>query len=543
MSNNVDPKVLARMQKTVSFFQSQQRGARRIKLEKGHNIIVRFLPARLGPDNAWYALIAKHWLNRVPITCPRLTGDDFGGDIEADCPVCTLAQELNDDADKDTSDFGWRMSANAAVLTYCVLWEKDGVKMPMDEVIKPYEFNLTKSTWEELYGFFMAGQRKCPNSVLDYKRGNDFSVIRTNKGYRLDKLDSMPIFNEDDKNWDNHIKKLEAAMKNPKVQMPTPAQLEAFADKVQEEAIRLHRVSGGRGRDDDDSPRGRSRSRDDDRGRDDRGRDDRSRDDDSPRGHSRGDDDRRLARDDDDDDRGRSRDRESEDRGREDETGSASRRRTEERGSSRRESETDADRNRDRERSRRDAPEDRRRSAPAADDDDDNDGDLGPVKDRDRDPEEGRTRERDRDPEEGRTRDREEDRGRSRERDPEESNSRERDDDPEAASDSPRDEDPQDHAPARGGKLPPTENRSRAAAGSDAPQRGEDADPDDTLPPDDKDRVPPADRLPARGKGGDDDAPPPDVERKGSKTQDAINRRAGGAANIQDRLNKLKPRE
>ena len=81
----VDPKILARMKKDMSFINSRL-SSPRIKLEKGHSIVVRFLPARLGPDKMWYARVAQHWLNEVPITCPRLTGDDFGGALDAYCP-------------------------------------------------------------------------------------------------------------------------------------------------------------------------------------------------------------------------------------------------------------------------------------------------------------------------------------------------------------------------------------------------------------------------------------------------------------------------
>jgi hypothetical protein len=254
-TSSVDPRVLAAMKDEMSFIASQQRGARRVKLERGENATVRFLPARLGPNGLWYARIARHWLNKIPITCPRLTCADFGGDIEADCPVCILADELNDDRDKDTSDFGWRAKANPTYLVYCVVFEKDGAKKSMDEILIPYEFPLQKSAWQELYRFYVSGGRKSPDSVLDYKTGTDFSVNRTHQGIRLYPLSPAPIFDLD-QNFDAYIAKLEKALKNPKVQIPTTAQLEAFADKVQAEAMKFHRD-----RDDHDDDDNRSRSR------------------------------------------------------------------------------------------------------------------------------------------------------------------------------------------------------------------------------------------------------------------------------------------
>jgi hypothetical protein len=551
--NTLDPKILARMNKDVSYVQSQTRGARRIKIDKGHNLVVRFLPARLGPDKNWYARLAQHWLNKVPIICPKHTGDDFGGDLAVECPVCMLAEELNDDRDKDTSKFGFRVMANPQFTTYCLLWEKDGVKMPMEEVVVPYEFKLTKATWEELKGFYMGGGRKYVDSVLDYEFGNDFSVNRTQNAVRLDKLDSQPIFDRNDKNWDKHIKKIEAAMKNPKVTIPTAAQLEAFADKVQEEAIKLHRY-----RDDDDRPRRRSRDDDDD----DRGERSRRDDAEAPR---------RSRSDEDDPPPRRGREEEPRD---EDQAGNTSRRDREE-PRSRRDDEPSGRRDDDEEPRRRAAVEEdeqprrraaveedeqpRRRSAdqdeqprsrraPVEDDEqtprrsapargEEDNIDYGPARrrteadaDSNRDPEERRPRQRDEDPEARQPRSREKDpeEGRSRRDEDPEAGSRRRDPepDPEVNDDTPPEEDP-DKVRARG-KLPPTENRSKGREASAPPDRGDEEE--DPLPPDDTDKVPPAEKLPPKGKAAaaeDEQAPPP-VERRGNKnTADAIRSRLG----------------
>lgn len=248
---SIDPKILKRMQGDDSFLESQRSGSRRVKLNRGQNWIVRFLPARLGPDGLWYARIARHWLNKLPIVCPRNTAEDFGGDPECECPVCVLAEELNESADDVISKFGYKSKANAQFLTYCVVWEKDGVQQPMSEILNPYEFWHYRSTWEELKGFYLAGGRKCPDSVFDYERGNDFSVNKTAKGLRLDKQDSSPIFDTREPKYAEWIKKLESGMKTPKVVIPTHEQLQVFAAKLQEAANR------GGVAEDDDAPRGR----------------------------------------------------------------------------------------------------------------------------------------------------------------------------------------------------------------------------------------------------------------------------------------------
>lgn len=231
---------------------SQTRGSRRVKVERGQNWIVRFLPARLGPDELWFARIARHWMNKLPIVCPRNTAEDFGGDPDCECPVCVVADELNDSPDDVISKFGYKAKANPQYLTYCIVWEKDGIEQPMSEILNPYEFWLYRSTFEELKGFYVAAARKCPESVLDYERGNDFSVNRTGKGLRLDKQDASPIFDSKNAKYAEWIKKLEAAMKSPKLTIPTHEQLVMFAQKLQAAADR-----GGHAGDDDDGPRRR----------------------------------------------------------------------------------------------------------------------------------------------------------------------------------------------------------------------------------------------------------------------------------------------
>ena len=255
---SIDPKILKRMQGEDSFLQSQTRGSRRVKLNRGQNWIVRFLPAQMGPDGLFFARIARHWLNKLPIVCPRNTATDFGGDPDCDCPVCSIADELNDSADEIISKFGYKAKSNPQFLTYCIVWEKDGIAQPMSEILNPYEFWHYRSTWEELKGFYIAGGRKCTDSVLDYAQGNDFSVNKTAKGMRLDKQDSSPIFDPKEPKYDEWLKKIEAALKTPKVTIPTHEQMQVFAAKVQEAANR------GGVAEDEDAPRGRRPRHDDD---------------------------------------------------------------------------------------------------------------------------------------------------------------------------------------------------------------------------------------------------------------------------------------
>jgi len=237
--NNVNPDILAACDYEGQYLQAQSKGSRRIKMERGKMWLIRFLPAKLGPKGTWFARIARHWLSMKPIICPRNTSPDFGGDPDADCPCCDVAQALNDSPDPEISKFGFSAHAAPQWLTFCLVFEKDGVAQPMREVLVPYEFNHYKSTFEELMAFFKAGLRRSPDSIFDYRTGNDFVVTKTGKGMKLDKQDAAPIFDPKEANFKSYIEKVEAGIKPPKIVIPTNEQLFIFSQKIQDWADKM----------------------------------------------------------------------------------------------------------------------------------------------------------------------------------------------------------------------------------------------------------------------------------------------------------------
>ena len=179
MNNNIDPSILSAYDYESQFMQSQQKGNRRVKMERGKMWVIRFLPAKLGPQKTWFARIARHWLSMKPIVCPRYTSPDFGGDPEAYCPCCEVASVINESPDPEISKFGYQAQGNPQWLTFCVAFEKDGAEQSLREILIPYEFTHYKSTFEELMAFYKAGLRRSPESIFDYKLGNDFVVTKT----------------------------------------------------------------------------------------------------------------------------------------------------------------------------------------------------------------------------------------------------------------------------------------------------------------------------------------------------------------------------
>lgn len=289
---------------------------RRVKIDKGHAWLLRFVPAELGPRKQFFAKYSFHWINRVPVLCPKNTPVDFGGKgDDYECPLCEVADKLNNNSDDRISKIGYRASAVDQWLMYCVVFEKeikgDSEPVPKSELYKPYEFWMTKTTWEDVRSEITRGYRRNEElSVMDWDNGNDFWITAQKRGFNVNREDAGPIANKD---VDDVIDKIMGAIKLPQNKVPSTSDLEDKAAKIEDYAFdgddddddrgsRRGRGRDHRRDDDDDDDRGsrrggRSRSRHDDDDDDDRGsRSRRSRDDDDDRGgrssrRSRGDDD------------------------------------------------------------------------------------------------------------------------------------------------------------------------------------------------------------------------------------------------------------
>jgi hypothetical protein len=260
MSKEMSPNFLAYLDAERQFQDThQQNKTRRVKFEKVNEAwLVRFLPVGLGERNLWFVRNGQHWLNKVPIVCPQCVSPDFGGSEDAPCPVCELAEALNAESDDFVSTFGFKLRANITYLTYCLVYEIDPGRgdtqvMSESEILKPWEFQHYKSSFDELINYFRRGVTpKRPYSVLDLERGNDFWALKTTKGVRLDRQEPAPIFDADDAAREAKIDQIFNSITQPKIKIPTLKELETFARKAeaaaygeQEPAERPSR--GGRG--------------------------------------------------------------------------------------------------------------------------------------------------------------------------------------------------------------------------------------------------------------------------------------------------------
>ena len=200
--------------------------------------LVRFLPVGLGERNLWFARMGQHWMNKQPIICPKCVSPDFGGDPNAECPVCYVAELLNATDNEALSKFGLKLKANLNYLTHCLVYQIDTGRgeiqeMSKNEILKPWEFHLDTRTFTKLMDYFRRGVATSrPFSVLDLEKGNDFWATRTTKGTRLDRQDPGPVFGLSDPNYEQKIDQIWSAIAQPRVKIPTLKELETFARKA-----------------------------------------------------------------------------------------------------------------------------------------------------------------------------------------------------------------------------------------------------------------------------------------------------------------------
>lgn len=229
-------------------FAAQSNRAARIKIEKGHAWLVRFLPFPQGPSKQPFARIAQHWVGGRPFMCKRHTAPEFDGDPEAACPVCDIAEQMyNEAADKAEQDLFYGVQARIAYRAYCLVFCKEndrGDKQNMgdEEMLTAYEFMIPKSSFPLLAAKIDRSKGRQGGSVLgllDLENGSDLWAIRDKKNsLTFDNTEDGPgpIFTLDDA-FDTKIQRVWKQLKQPSIKFLDEQRLNAIADMIAEKAF------------------------------------------------------------------------------------------------------------------------------------------------------------------------------------------------------------------------------------------------------------------------------------------------------------------
>jgi hypothetical protein len=312
--DSLDPEFLAALDEERNVVSSFGHNVRRLRIDRGCSVTVRFLPVKLGSKGLFYARIYNHWIGKRPYFCAEKTSVDFGGTGEP-CAICRETTKLNESKDRNMSSVGFKSGANPQWVTFCLVYERENasgdiVKVRGDELWKAWEFPLARNTFDDLLSMYRRGLKSRsgkinPDSIFDLYDGCDIIVRAKQRDIALEKLDPQPIMSTADP------EKFQAVV-NAIWSTITPPHFRALSDNECDMAIeKLHdslRAARRRGEyEDERSPRrGDYDDADDRRG----GRRANNGDEDDDRVHSRG---SRRDDDGDEDDRGRRHDDEPED--------------------------------------------------------------------------------------------------------------------------------------------------------------------------------------------------------------------------------------
>lgn len=273
----------------------------RVKIERGHAWLIRFLPFPQGPGREIFARLAQHWIGGRTVSCKTETSPNFGGDPSYVCPVCETAAACKNEArsDDEANDF-YQVEARPQYRCYCLVFKKENDRgkveeMSDEEMLIPHEFNIPKSSFPALVAKIDRSKTRrdaSPLGLLDLETGSDLWAIRDAKNsLNFDLADDGPIFTLDDL-FEEKLAKVWKQLRQPSVKFLDDDRMAALADMVAERAFERAAKSlserrddgGGRGRSggsrgrfhesDDGGGRGRGQSREDDGGGRGRGRGD-----------------------------------------------------------------------------------------------------------------------------------------------------------------------------------------------------------------------------------------------------------------------------
>lgn len=199
---NCDPDILADLDNEREYASSRDNSPRRLKLGKGERALVRILPVNLMADQAerrqWYARVGFHWHDKRMVICPRTTQPIFGGNPDARCPVCDVADKYINDKDEAVRKKASMASTFPNWLVYVLVWElyKKGDDQPTflsktDQFV-PHSFWLKRPSWLDVSDAFKRSLRRVP----------DFGILNPLEGYdimlRKDLRGNLTIQREED---------------------------------------------------------------------------------------------------------------------------------------------------------------------------------------------------------------------------------------------------------------------------------------------------------------------------------------------------------
>lgn len=229
-------------------FAAQSNRAARVKIEKGHAWLIRLLPFPQGPTKQPFARIAQHWVGGRAFCCKRHTSPDFGGDPDAICHVCDVADQMHSEAtEQSDKDAFYGVQVRISYRAYCLVFSKEDERgrredMTPEEILTAHEFNIPKTGFSVIAAKLDRSKGRkggSPLGLLDLEMGTDLWVARDVKNslsFDLSEQGPGPIFDMDDQ-FDTKLQRVWKQLKQPTVTFLSDERLNAMADMIAEKAF------------------------------------------------------------------------------------------------------------------------------------------------------------------------------------------------------------------------------------------------------------------------------------------------------------------
>lgn len=269
--NDVRPTAMRAFEEEDRVDSALSKSERRVKIDMNDTWMIRFLPVQMGKEKQFYVRLAQHWWNKSPIYCPRHLPVSWGGDPDFQCPVCAVAERLQESNSEDLRDLGYAARVQLRRKMWCIVYDKEDSRgrvdeQPIEEILNPYSFEMSKTTWQDfkkLQGWAINRRRDNTGSdlgLLDLETGCNLLASHTSKGIRLDKHEPGPIFDLKSPEYQDYIDQIFERIRTPNIIIPKENQLIQLALKIEEASEGGTRRRTQRSRRGDDDDRGGRRS-------------------------------------------------------------------------------------------------------------------------------------------------------------------------------------------------------------------------------------------------------------------------------------------
>ena len=169
----------------------------KVELGEGEMVLLRFMPYDFDDKGAWYLRYGQHWVDKRTYNCQRMTSVSQGGNKNAPCLLCDLAEKYARNRDPYVAGAAEELTVQVNWLLYACIFERhigaDVTRYEDPQMWIAHEFHARESIFEKIGVKFKQKTRSSnPLSILDPVLGNDFWYSKERK-YDISIEEASPL--------------------------------------------------------------------------------------------------------------------------------------------------------------------------------------------------------------------------------------------------------------------------------------------------------------------------------------------------------------